>query len=201
MKPLTTLFLVGLLLFVGSVAASANTIFSLANFTLSGGDPVFSIASDITFTNLEMTVTYADTATFAQSLGSLNTTDFSLDSISLANADPAHGAIINATLTGNFSQTNGIVTQQMFGGTTTNANINGSFTADFVQALGAGAAQGAIANGTATVNIVATDADNPATTYGAGVLFALTAPNAPEPASLCLLGAAFGAVALRRRKR
>ena len=178
-------------------AAQSQGILSyqIANFTLSGGDPTYSITDDLTFSNLSLSELFADGTTVSgvsligpngQNTNSLNTTDIFLNSATVNSA--AHGGLKSATLTGGFG-TASIGIQTAFGGAVTPATILPTFSATLTT-TGVGD----------FVNIFATDAVSGAT-YGAGTL-AITPGEVPEPGSVTLIAACgLGALPFLRRRQ
>ena len=89
-----------LILGLGVAPAQAGYFeFQVVNFTLSGGDPTYPIAGDVTFSDLKLTETFADKSTATLPLfdfnstarTSLDTTQIELDSAPLIEVDPIHG--------------------------------------------------------------------------------------------------------------
>ena len=89
--------------------------FEVTNFTNAGGNPYFPVVSDLNFTNLSLTETFADH--FQQTVAlyldptdastqqnSLNTQDFVLTSGTFSDPSSTHGALVQAILTGNTDQ-------------------------------------------------------------------------------------------------
>ena len=188
--------LIGVALLSASAAQAQNPVsFEVANFTLSGGDPVYSIVSDLTFTNLSLSESFVDGTTLSgvnligangQSANSLNTTDIFLNSATVDFG--AHGGLKSATLTGGFSAT-GVGIETAFGGPVVNTTINPAFTAT-LNPTGIGD----------FANIFAVDSVTGAT-YAAGTL-ALTPGAVPEPGAVALLAACgIGALPFLRRRQ
>ena len=194
---LSTLLALALALSSGAAYAQSYN-FQVTNATLSGGDPDFPITDDVTFTNLSLIATYSDNFTTAVPLldangatqTSLDTTTSTLQS-ALQSADPTHGTITSALLTGQFNIT-AVTLQSSFGGALTGVTINPNFSAMLsVPAIGG-----------VSTPINAIDS-NSAAPYGAGT-FGATSLAAPESGTLALLACGVlstGAVILRRRTR
>ncbi|BDI29725.1 hypothetical protein CCAX7_17760 [Capsulimonas corticalis] len=175
----------------GANAAHPHVQYQVTNFTLSGGDPTFSVASDVTFQNLDLTETFADSTTQTLSLYDLtsysktNTLDTGVLSVytnPFSYADMGHGAITSATLNGSFDLTN-LDIEKSFGGPLSSANVFPSFTASFTPGS---------FNSFFDVftNIYAVDAQT-GEKYGVGT-FGLTATPVPEPSGLVAMLAASG---------
>ena len=184
---------------LGASSAQAQNPVSLqaANFTLSGGDPLYSIASDVTFTNLVLTENFANGTSVTDPLiganglpaAALNTTDIFAQTNTFF--DNSRGGLTFATLTGGFNTT-GISLVTSFGAAPVSAAILPTFSATLnVPSLALGS----------IVNINAVDASTGAP-YAAGT-FAITAGSVPEPGSAALLAACgIGLLPfLRRRAR
>lgn len=93
----------------GSASAAGGAYdFQIVNDTLSGGGSPFSVTDDVTFTNLQVTETFADNFSQTIGLGSLDTgaapleSSFSFfDASPTGFSDPNHGLLTSAVLDGN----------------------------------------------------------------------------------------------------
>ncbi len=108
--------------------------YQIANSTLSGGDPVYSVTDDLTFNNLNLTETFSDGFSSTTSLGSLTTAALDLQSPATL-LDPTHGALSSSVLTGTlgvdtfpFSSVLNVTTQQAPGGPTTDQMVSAYFS-------------------------------------------------------------------------
>ena len=185
----------GLALLGASAQAQNPVSLQAANFTLSGGDPTYSIASDVTFTNLVLTENFANGTSVIDPLiganglptATLNTADIFAQTGTFF--DNANGGLTSATLTGGFNTT-GVSIVNSFGGASVSAAILPTFSATLTAP--------SLAPGS-VVNINAIDAASGAT-YAAGT-FALTPGAVPEPGSIALLAACgIGFVPFLRRR-
>lgn len=181
-----------------ALAAQAQNYIQVVNNTFSGGDPVFQITNDVTFTNLFATQTFADGTTSQITLfdathtaqTTLDTGTIFLESDHTLNDNGAHGAIQTLTLTGTFDQTN-LDLASTLNGSTTNVNVLPTFTTLI---------------GSHVATIYATDAVTGAQ-YAAGA-FSYLGPDGspvPEPTTGVALGAistlTAGAMFLYRRAK
>lgn len=202
MKRIVCSLLAGVGLSLLSLSAQAQVSYQVTNFTFSGGDPIFPITDDVTFSSLVLTETFQDATTQAIPLydpadpaqtptATLNTSVFNLVSNSFVFNDPLHGHVASATLTGAFSVTR-LGIQTSFGGPITTVIVNPTFTTLLdVSTLSAG-------NSLLSANIVAVNATT-GTLYGAGTL---AATGVPEPGSVALFAASgLGMVSVWRRRR
>ena len=85
--------------------ASAQTLapfnFEVDNYTFSGGDPVFQVTDDLTFSNLQINEVYQDNTAVLVSMADLDTGAFS-EATPFA-FDGTHGFLKTATLTGSLT--------------------------------------------------------------------------------------------------
>ncbi len=106
-------FLATAISFAGlALPARADVIrFEVSNLTASGGDPVFNVATDVTFTGLQLTGNYANAqSSVIPLLGNsgtpvsmLDTLTIFLDSSPLNNPSASLGSLLSATLSGALS--------------------------------------------------------------------------------------------------
>ncbi len=179
-------------LLLGTIAAcsipAATVTYTLNNYTLSGGDSTYSVASDVTFNNLVLSETFADSVLVSVPLfnasniaqTSLSTTTLDLTSAALSDTSAQHGALLSATITGSLSQTSlSILTS--FGGTPSTVTVLPNFSATLPIAA-------------STINVNALDSTGKA--YAIGSLDAVKAASAavPEPGTFAI--AAIGMLAL-----
>jgi hypothetical protein len=198
---LPLLFGVGFCLSALSAQADID-YYEVANLTLSGGvlnipygSGDYPVATDVTFTNLNLQETFGNgtvTDTIINGGATLDTTTFTLDSAQFDTT--ADGGLISATLTGNLSTNSLDVYNQALPNTgTTTVTTTGSFSATLT-----GAAAGSF------VNLYDTDGQ---TNYALGTLSLINVgpsqTTVPEPGLIGLLAA--GGVSLlglaRRRAR
>ena len=185
-----------------SSGAQAQLSYQVTNLTFSGGDPIYPITDDVTFTSLALTETFQDTATQTISLfdpadptqtptSTLDTGVFNLVSSSLAFTDPAHGRVSSASLTGTFDLTT-LGIQTAFGGPITTVTVNPTFTTPLnLSSFGLGTPL-------VFANIVATDATT-GTLYSAGTL---EVSGVPEPGAVAFLVAGgLGLVSVWHRRK
>ena len=110
-RPLRAAALLGLacLTCAGSASAAGGSYsFQVVNDTFSGGDPVFPVTDDLTFTNLQIHETFADGFASILSVPSLDTGTLALETQAFyfndptggVLSDPQHGALTSAVLTG-----------------------------------------------------------------------------------------------------
>lgn len=173
---------------------SAATIsYTASNFTASGGDPTYSIATDLTFNNLSLRETFADGTFSAVSLydftntvrTSLDSLTVNLSSLPLTTPDPTHGSVVSAMLTGLFSTTN-VTIVTSFGGTPVAAVISPNFSVTLPVAA-------------SSININATSG---AASYAAGTLQSTVAESAvPEPATYAVASLGLFVVFVLGRRR
>lgn len=175
--------------------SAAPISYTLTNLTASGGDPTYSIVTNVTFTNLTLRQTFADATSTSVPLydftntvqTSLTTSLFDLHSLTLNTVDPIHGNLVSSDLTGSFNPTQlAIVTS--LGGAPLNVPVVPNFTATL------------LAN-SSLVNINAVSAAGVA--YAAGTLESFADTSAvPEPATygVAVLGL-LGIYAVSRRNR
>ena len=174
-------------------AATLN--YTVTNLTLSGGDPTYSIATDVTFNNLALRENFSDGTGATVALfdfsgaarTSLSTATFNLTSGSLTTPDPLHGNVVSAVLTGAFSQTNfNIVTA--FGASPVNVTVNSAFTATLPFA-------------SSSINILANSGAG--ASYAAGTLQSslVNAPSVPEPATGAVAALGIAGLLLLGRRR
>lgn len=118
---------------LGAVQAQAQYAqFEVSNLTLSGGDPVFPVTDNVTFQNLMLSETFADTTTQKVTLPtSLDAFTLLADSPIFLTPDPLHGAISSAVLSGNINLFS-LTLETTFSGPTTSVSvINSAFSATF----------------------------------------------------------------------
>ena len=185
---------------VSAPAQAASVTYQVTNFTASGGDPVFNVATDLTLNSLALTETFADRTSQTIALfdanntmrTSLDTSTVFLNSAASMAPDPVHGELAGAMLTGSLSRTN-LSILNTFGGTPVNASVLSSFAASLPGTGGA-----------LSTNFYATDAQSGAQ-YGLGTLTADgigSFPAAvPEPSTFLMLFGGLSAVALYSRAR
>ncbi len=174
---------------------AATVSYTVNNYTLSGGDPIYSVATDLTFNSLVLREVYADSTSSAVSLldsakvarTSLSTSTFSLNTAALNTVDPTHGAIVSAALAGVFSQTSlSILTS--FGGTPSSVTVLPNFTAT-------------LPFSSSTININALDANGNRYTVGTLDEAVTAASTVPEPGTLAIASIGLtGLFALLRRR-
>ena len=204
MKRIAFTLLVGAALCLLNISAQAQLSYQVTNLTFSGGDPIYSITDDVTFTNLALTETFQDATTQTIPLydpadptqaptATLTTGAFNLVSNIFDFNDPVHGKLASAALTGAFSLTT-LGIQTTFGGPINTVTINPTFTTLLnVSALSP-------KNTLVFANIVATDATS-GTVYNAGTL---AATGVPEPGMVAFLiagGVGMASVWKRRANR
>ena len=163
-----------------AVPAVAATIqFEVTNLTLSGGDPVYDVATDVTFNNLKLTSSYSGGTSTIPIGSSLDTNTIFLDSSLLSNPG-AGGSLQSVTLTGTLSTTS-LDKLTSFGGTST---PDTAASANFSAVLSS-------FTGTSFVNIFALDLAGAQLGIGTfAVNTVSSASNAvPEPGSFMLFGA------------
>lgn len=118
--------------------------YQIVNDTLSGGDPVFPVTDDLTFSGLKLTETFSDGFSSTALLGTLDTSGADLQApATLFSA--AHGALSSSTLTGTlgrntfpFSSILDVTTQQGPGGATGDQKISAYFSSTLFGAAPAG---------------------------------------------------------------
>jgi MYXO-CTERM domain-containing protein len=184
---------VALLLAVIPRANAQQFAFQANNLSLSGGDPAFPVASDVTFEDLVLTEMFHDGSTQtvplldsdSQPQTSLDTGLIFLQSAPFTNPDPAHGALQSATLTGSFDLTDWDI-QTAFGGPVTSATVEPDFTATLnAPAVGD------------SVNIAGVDVSSGAE-YAAGTFGFVSA--VPEPGFWAFVASGLAAAGLVRRR-
>ena len=116
--------------------------FQVTNLTASGGDPVFSITNDLTFTNLQINEVFADSFSQSIVIPSLSTSTVAEQSSAFflsgesptALTDPIHGKLTTATLTGRVGSgpTTTVNVETAFGGPTTVEQISSTFSANLL---------------------------------------------------------------------
>lgn len=171
-----------------STPAKADTAhYEITNLTLSGGDPTYDVATDVTFTNLVLTETFADSFSEVVTLPQnwLDTLTIVLDTAAFTLPDPVHGSLTQATLTGSLSVTD-LEILTTFGGTPFSATVLPDFSATLVNP-----------NITTSVVINAVDVNSGAT-YGLGNF---SAQVTPEPATLTLMASGIAALWAGRKRR
>ena len=157
--------------------ASPSYYFDVENYTLSGGDPVYSVTDDLTFSNLQINETFLGGFTQTISLGSLDTATLFLDSNSFTTGAPLTSAILTGSIEPGPAQT--ISTETSIGGPVTPLYVSSLFSADLFGTAPAGPALGTFSlisgnNVVSSVNIVAPAAvPEASTTVSLGLLFAL----------------------------
>ena len=181
-----------------STARAASLQYRVTNLTLSGGDPTFDVATDVTFQNLSLMELFADHTSSAVSLldsnnspqTSLTTSTIVLTSGIELQPDSLHGSIVGATITGSISQT-GLSILTSFGGTPMSVSVLPTFAANLTDL-----------SNTPTVNFYAINSQN-GSQYALGTLDAITvnAASVPEPSTWAMMGlAALGLTAVYRRR-
>jgi len=108
--------IVGLGLAAAALSCASNAFagtysYQVVNDTLSGGDAIFPVTDDLTFTNLQLNETFFDGFTTSVDLKdfnnatqtSLDTGATELDSNPFTLSDPVHGALSDAVLTGSLT--------------------------------------------------------------------------------------------------
>lgn len=156
--------------------------YTVTNLSASGGDPTYSVASNLSFDNLTLRENFSDSSSALVTLydfsntarTSLDTATFDLHSLALDTVDRTHGNLLSAILTGSFSQTTlSILTS--FGGTPVPATILSTFSATLpiagnsinISATGTNGAGYAV--GTLDSAVLNSDVPEPAT-YGVALL-------------------------------
>lgn len=163
--------------------SASPVTYTITNLTASGGDPGYSVATDLTFNNLTLRENFSDLRSAPVTLydfsntarTSLDTATFDLHSLTLDTVDRTHGNLLSAVLTGSFSQTT-LSIRTSFGGTPTDANVLSTFSATLP-----------IAGNSINISATGTDGAN----YAVGTLdAAVLDSDVPEPATygIALLG-------------
>ncbi len=126
-----------------SAQATSPFLFGVENDTYSGGDPVFSVTDDLTFTNLQITETFAGGATQVLFLPSLSSAA-ALPNAETATAPPPSSQLLTAVLTGSIGTgpMQSLSTQMTIGGATTTRYVFSNFSADLFGTAPAGTALG-----------------------------------------------------------
>lgn len=187
MKSAVLIALLGASVCLGTVQARAQYAqFEVSNLTLSGGDPVFPVTDNVTFQNLTLSETFADSATRNLTLpSSLDAFTLLADSPTFLTPDPVHGAISSATLSGNIDLSS-LTLQNSFGGTTMFVTVtNPAFSAMLTNPGIGDNVNFAVATSSGTVNV--------------GAFSLVTA--VPEPGTFAFLAACAGAAPLVLRRR
>ena len=169
-------------------AASAQTApaplaFGIVNSTFSGGDPVFSVTDDLTFTNLQINETFASGFSQTLFLNDLNTDPINgvfEFSDKFSPGSPLTSAILTGSIGPGTAQNVTLATDRS--GNTTSAYVFSNFSASLFGPAQAGTALGTFSLTTGpnnsnvlnTVNIVAPAAvPEASTTLSLGLLLAL----------------------------
>lgn len=157
--------------------------YQVSNLSASGGDPVYSVASDVTFKNLTLTGIFTDNTTLNIPLfdasgiqkTSLDTSTILLESENLLLPDSTHGGLEKVTLSGLLDPTT-LDIMTSFGGSTVSVTVDSLL-------------QGTLNNPmtTGSINLYAVTANGDQ--YGIGTL---DVSAIPEPASLVLLTTGLG---------
>ncbi len=170
----------GLLSAPGAFAQSAPTsfFFQVENDTLSGGDPVFSVTDNLTFSNLQINEVF--TGGFSQTilLGSLDTNTLDVFSNTFSTSSPLTSAVLTGSIGSGPAQF--VNTQTTIGGPVTPQYVSSKFSASLFGPAQTGTALGMFSlvdgsnNVVSTVNILAPAAvPEASTTVSLGVLLAL----------------------------
>jgi hypothetical protein len=147
--------------------------FNISNLTASAGDPVYDVATDVTFQSFQLQAVYSGGANVSVPLPSstLDTLTIFEDSSSFS-VPNANGNLLSATLIGTLSTT-ALQKEDMFGGPITNVTAGSPrFSATLTNFASSN-----------SVNILITDTAGDPLSIGT---FAVTL--APEPASVALFG-------------
>ncbi len=162
--------------------------FDIENDTLSGGDPVYSVTDNLTFTNLQINEVFAGGFTQTILMGSLDTSTIGADT----NSFTTSASLVSATLTGSIgpgpAQT--INTATTFGGPATPQYVSSFFAASLFGPVPTGPALGtfSLISGGSVVNTV-------------NIIAPAAVPEASSSVSLgLLLALGLGGVAVMRRR-
>ncbi len=182
----------GLLSAPGAFAQSptpTSYFFQVENNTLSGGDPVFSVIDNLTFSNLQINETFTGGFTQTIQLGSLDTATFDTFSNTFSTSSP----LTSAVLTGNIGSgpAQNVNTETTIGGPITPQYVSSTFSASLFGPAQTGTALGTFSLLDGNDNVV-----NSVT-----ILAPAAVPEASTTVSLgLLLALGLGAVAVSRRR-
>lgn len=210
--PVALIWILGLPAHAGVTVSPVNI--EIANYTFSGGDPIFDVTDDLLFTNLTLTELFTNgtsnqttTLTLLDPNGnqssSLDVFSY-LDSSSLLSpAIPDGYTLSSATLTGSFDTTNAATA-------TYTVNGDGTLTVNTQTGFDPSTAGMAtiLPNFTATLNnptpgqivpIYALNSDGSASSHAIGTLDASPAPEPSQVSVLALVAGLIGIAAIKRR--
>ena len=159
-------------------ATPASFFFQVENDTLSGGDPVFSVTDNLTFSNLRINEVFAGGFSQTILLGSLDTTTLDAFSNTFSSSSPLTSAILTGSIGSGQAQT--INTQTTIGGPIMPQYVSSVFSASLFGPAQTGTALGTFAlidgnnNVVSAVNIITPAAvPEASTTVSLGLLLAL----------------------------
>ena len=158
--------------------APASYFFQVENDTLSGGDPVFSVTDNLTFSNLRINEVFTGGFSQTISLGSLDTNTLDAFSNTFSTSSPLVSAVLTGSIGSGPAQT--VLTQTSLGGPVTPQYVSSTFSASLFGPAQTGTALGTFSlvdgnnNVVSTVNILAPAAvPEASTTVSLGLLLAL----------------------------
>ena len=175
----------------GAFAQTTPTLyaFQVENGTLSGGDPVFSVVDNLTFTNLQINEVFAGGFSQTILLGSLDTATVDAFSNTFSSSSPLTSAILTGSIGPGPMQT--INTETTIGGPITPAYVYSNFSASLFGPAPAGPALGTFSLIDGSNNVVSTT----------HIVAAAAVPEASTTVSLGLLMVlGLGALAVTRRR-